>query len=80
MVSITLSVPEEVRELMKSFPEMNWSGFVRKKIEEKAKNLTEIEKLKKQLEKENENIDWSVKLQRISRSNRLKELKSKGLL
>jgi hypothetical protein len=80
MVSITLSVPEEVRELMKSFPEMNWSGFVRKKIEEKAKNLTEIEKLKKQLEKENENIDWSVKLQRTSRSNRLKELKSKGLL
>ncbi|MFT4305190.1 MAG: hypothetical protein ACMXX8_03780 [Candidatus Woesearchaeota archaeon] len=80
MVSITLSVPEDVRKLMKSFPEMNWSGFVRKKIEEKARNLSEIEKLKKQLEKEESNIDWSVKLQRASRSNRLKELKNKGLL
>lgn len=80
MVSITLSVPEEVRKLMKSFPEMNWSGFIRKKIEEKAKNLTEIEKLKKELEKEESNIDWSVKLQKTSRSNRLNELKSKGLL
>lgn len=80
MVSITLSVPEEVRKLMKSFPEMNWSGFVRKQIEEKAMNLTKIEKLKKQLEKEKEVINWSVKLQRVSRSGRLIELKNKGLI
>ena len=80
MVSITLSVPEEVRKLMKSFPEMNWSGFVRKQIEEKANNLAKIEEFKKQFEKEKEGVAWSVKLQRTSRSGRLKDLRSKGLL
>ena len=33
MVSITLSVPEDVRHKMDMFPEINWSGFVRKSIE-----------------------------------------------
>jgi hypothetical protein len=39
MVSITLSVPEETRELMRKFPEVNWSGLVRQCITEKAKKL-----------------------------------------
>ncbi len=80
MVSITLSVPEETRELMKHFPEMNWSGFVRKTIEEKTKQLSQLEKLRKQIEKEQDKTDWSVKLQHASRSGRLEELKKKGLL
>ena len=82
MVSITLSVPEDTRRLMKQFPEINWSGFVRKSIEQKARQLAAFERLKKQLEskEEQEIIDWSVKLQRASRSGRLDALKKKGLL
>lgn len=80
MVSITLSVPPETRKLMRLFPEMNWSGFVRTKIEEKADSLQEIEKLKQRLKKEQPIIDWSVKLQRAARSGRLAELEKKGLL
>lgn len=80
MVSITISVPEETRELMKKFPEMNWSGFVRSSIEEKTRELQEFEKLKKNLRNEQETADWAVKLQHASRQGRLEILKKKGLL
>jgi hypothetical protein len=80
MVSITLSVPIETRELMKQFPEMNWSGFVRKSIEDKAKELKTIEMLKKQFESEKELADWAVSLQKKSRKGRVAMLKSKGIL
>ena len=70
MVSITVSVPNETKELMKKFEEMNWSGFVKKSIEEKTRQLEKIEALKKQLEEEQEITNWSVKLQRVSRSDR----------
>lgn len=82
MVSLTISVPEKTRELMKDFPEMNWSGFVRKSIEEKVKKLAKLEELKDKLESEEEQdiVDWSVKLQRASRSGRLEALKKKGLV
>ncbi len=52
MVSITLSVPEKIRELMKQFPEVNWSGFVRAAIESKVKKLIWKEEMLKQLEEE----------------------------
>ena len=39
MVSITLSVPEEVKHQMEQFSEINWSGLVRKTIIEKTKEL-----------------------------------------
>ena len=80
MVSITVSIPEDTRALMKQFPEMNWSGFVKKSIEEKAREIAELEQLKKNLRNEQETIDWSVKLQRASRQGRLDILKKKGLL
>lgn len=80
MVSITVSIPTKTKELMKEFPEMNWSGYVKKSIEEKAKRLSKLEELKKGLEAEQEITDWSVKLQRASRSGRLEVLKRKRLI
>ena len=81
MVSITVSVPEKTRKQMKRFPEMNWSGFVRKSIEEKARKLEEFEEMKRRFESEEKNIsDWAVKLQHASRSGRLDALKKKGLI
>lgn len=79
MVSITISVPEKTRKLMKRFPEMNWSGFVRKNIEQKAEKLAKFEEWKEKFE-EKGTIDWSVKLQHASRSGRLETLKKKGLV
>jgi len=80
MVSITLSVPEETKNIMKKHQEMNWSGFIRKSIDEKAEELKLKEKMLNEIEKENEFIGWAVKLQHKSRENRIKELKKKGLI
>lgn len=52
MVSITLSVPVEVKQKMEHFPEMNWSGFVRVSIISKVKQLSWKEEMLKQLELE----------------------------
>mgnify|MGYP001382149616 CR=1 FL=1 len=80
MVSITLSVPEDVRKSMKKHDEINWSGFVRKAIEEKTSELNKFETLKKELQKDNEFSKWAVKAQRASRSGKLEKLKKKGLI
>lgn len=67
MVSITLSVPEETHELMKKFPEINWSALVRVCITEKAKKLAVKQELLKQLGKEKEFNEWAVSLVREER-------------
>ena len=70
MVSITLSVSEDVRMLMKKFPEVNWSGFVRHCITERAKKLELREEMLKQFEKEKGFSDWAVKTIRDGRRKR----------
>lgn len=78
MVSITLSVPEEVRQKMNKFNEINWSGFVRKCILEKTEELSKKEKLQRDFEKEP--TAWAVELGRKAKKGRYAELKRKGLL
>ncbi len=80
MVSITLSIPEETKRKMAEFQEVNWSGLVRKSIEEKVKELSSREEMLRDLEKEKEVIGWAVSLQRKARESRLRELKKKGLI
>jgi hypothetical protein len=80
MVSITLSVSDEIRERMGMFPEMNWSGFVRKAIEEKTKELAWKEEMLQKLNKDNDLTNWSMRLQKKARKGRFLELKRKGLV
>ncbi len=80
MVSITLSIPEDVRELMKKHDEVNWSGSVRKFIIEKALQLELKEKLLRQLESEREFNEWAVAAVRKGRKGRMRELERKGFL
>ncbi len=67
MVSITLSVPEEVRKLMKKFPEVNWSALIRKTIEEKTKQFALKESMLDELKKEEDFNNWAVELIRKGR-------------
>jgi len=67
MVSITLSVPEEIHKLMKKFPEVNWSGLVRACITERARKLAIKEEMLAQLGKEKEFSEWAVSLVREGR-------------
>ena len=80
MVSITVSVSPEVKSLMQEFPEVNWSGFVKKAIEEKTSELKWREETLEKLKKEQSLEDWSVKLQREGRQNRGAFLRKKKLI
>jgi len=80
MVSVTLSVSQKTKELMNKFSEINWSGFIRKSIEAKVKQLSWKEEMLKRNKEEELFTDWAVKVQRKSRKQRFEELKKKGLL
>ena len=67
MVSITLSVPEQIKQLMNQFPEVNWSGLVRQTISEKAKQLALKKELISELGNEKEFNDWAVNVIREGR-------------
>ena len=72
MGSVTISVPKEIRELMKRFPEVNWSGLVRKSIIEKARELQMKEEMLNQFEKEKSFNNWAVNLIRDGRKSNKK--------
>ena len=69
MVSVTVSVPEEVRKLMKKFPEVNWSALVRKTITEKTNELSLRETMLSELKKEENFSQWAVNLVRKGRKD-----------
>jgi len=71
MVSITLSIPEEIKKLMNKSPEINWSGLVRQMIIEKTKELALKEEMHKQIRNEREFNDWAVRLIREGRKNEI---------
>jgi len=68
MVSITLSVPENIREVMKKHPEINWSALVRKCIISKAEHLILKSEMMQELGKEKDFNEWAVKLIRKGRN------------
>ena len=48
MVSITLSVPEELKKEMDIFPEMNWSAVAREAIKNKVNLLKRFKEFTKE--------------------------------
>ena len=46
MVNITISVPNNIKDKMDAFPELNWSAVARKAFEEKMNDLEFIKKFK----------------------------------
>jgi hypothetical protein len=80
MVSVTLSVSKEIRELMNKFSEINWSAFIRKSIEEKVKELSWKEEMMQKLKQEESFTNWAVEKQRETRQHRFSELEKKGLI
>jgi hypothetical protein len=47
MVSITLAVPEDMKEEMDSFPEINWSAVAREAIKKKLEILEKFKEFTK---------------------------------
>ena len=50
MVSITLSVPEDLKHEMDSFPEINWSAVAREAIKKKVTMLEKFKEFTKESE------------------------------
>ena len=46
MVTLTLAVPEELKQKIKTFPEMNWSEVARQAFMQKIKDLEFLKKFK----------------------------------
>lgn len=78
MVSITLSVPGEVKQLMEHFPEINWSGFVRKCIMEKTEDLSWKEEMLKKLKYEEKFDKVALKIGDKVKEGMWKKYKKKG--
>ena len=78
MVSVTLSIPEETREQMKRFSEINWSGFVRKAIESKAERLAWKEQMLQKLESEKESDKLALEIGDEIKKGMWKKYKKEG--
>ena len=57
MVSITLAVPEELKEEMEKHPELNWSEIARQAIKEKLDLLKKIDQLLSKSKLTQEDVD-----------------------
>ena len=71
MVTVTISVPEELKNKMSSFPEMNWSAVARKAIFER---IILLEKLNKELSKSQLSEEDTIALGRKVKSEISKKL------
>ena len=80
MVSITLSVSEDIKKQMHAFNDINWSAFVRNCIIEKTKTLNWKKEMLERWEKEKNENQWTLDLERKIKKGRSLDLKKKGLL
>lgn len=76
MVNITLSIDENLKKKMEQFPEINWSGLIRRLLEEKTRQFELKEQLKKAFKKEEALTKWSIELGRKAKKGRLRKIMS----
>ncbi len=63
MVNITLAVPNELKQKMESFPEINWSAVAREAFDEKIRDMEFIKKFKaKSTITEKDALKWGREL------------------
>jgi len=80
MPAITLSIPQEVKDQMDTFSEINWSGFVKKAIIEKTKELAWKEEMLQKIKEENQLEKDSIELGRKLNKGVANKLKKDGLI
>ena len=80
MVSVTLSVSEDVKNKMGRFSDINWSGFIRRSIEQKVKQLSWREEMLKKLEKDKDFEEWCTEMGEKVNKGVAERLKKERLL
>ena len=46
MATFTVSIPEKLKEKMDQYPEINWAEYLKKRFEERIKELRKFNELK----------------------------------
>jgi len=77
MVSITLSVPEELKQKMDKFEWLNWSSIAREAFLKRMKQLEVLERFEKDFEKSKLTDEDCIKLGRELRQAISKEHKER---
>ena len=69
MPNITLSITNDMKKKMDQMEEVNWSGLVRKLIEQEISRRLIREEMLRELKKEEPLNKWAVELIRKGRKN-----------
>lgn len=77
MANLTLSVPNETKKEMDSFPEMNWSEIARAAIRKRIELLKKFKEFTRDSKMTEED---AIELGRKLKKGRFNRLKSKGLV
>ena len=75
MVNVTLSIPNELKQKMDTFAEINWSAVAREAFDEKVRDMEFIKKFKaKSTITKEDALRWGKEVSK-SLSNRLRKLR-----
>ena len=75
MVNVTLSIPNELKQKMDTFVEINWSAVAREAFDEKVRDMEFIKKFKaKSKITEEDALKWGKDVSKAL-SNRLRAMK-----
>ena len=80
MPNITLSIPEELKKNIDSLSDINWSASIREFLAKKIKRILLLKRIDELLENSEFTEEDAEKLGELSKQERLKELKSKGII
>lgn len=80
MATMTVSIPDELKFEMNEFEEINWSGFIRKQIANKISKTKLKESIADKIDEDMRDGRFWVEKLKASRIERIKKLKSEGLI
>jgi hypothetical protein len=78
MPNITLSLSEELKRKMEEFPEVNWSGLMKKYLESRVEKLAWKDKMLKYLENEKSFEEEAIIIGNKMKRNAWEKLKKEG--
>ena len=80
MATVTLAIPDGIRKKMRQFPEINWSGLIRKIIEDKIRLLSWKGEMQKRAGAEKEFNDWTIEMGKKAKKGISERLRKEGIL
>ncbi len=80
MATMTISIPDDVKLAMSNLDEVNWSGFIRKKVVDKINMIKLKESISGKVEQDMKESQFWVEKVREDRKERVKRLKAEGLI